>query len=356
LVVITIIGVLLSLLFPAVQAARESGRRTQCASNIRQIGMAVLSFESARTKLPTGGKGTDKTTKQTIFANHSLFTHLLPFIDQLRLYNKMDLAVSYRAPANLKTATHDFGLFVCPSNPFGQCRDSAGFGRCDYAATAYTDIDPATGYRNQSKRAEGALTVSSSDHASACGIPSAAIADGASNTIALIEDAGRFGPSSGAPYATLSPSADPYAGPFSTGDITDASGGSGLRAPWRWADPDASGIGISGPANARGFLDAGGHYVDKVINKNSGHIGGAAASTTPDGAGDTKGLFPLGEQGCPWGVPNCGPHEEPFSFHSGGCNVVMVDGCVRFASDRMSPLVLRALVTRSGDDDVPDDF
>ena len=50
----------------------------------------------------------------------------------------------------------------------------------------------------------------------------------------------------------------------------------------------------------------------------------------------------------PGASPNCGPHEEPFSFHSGGCNVVMVDGCVRFVNDRMSPLVLRALVTRSG--------
>ena len=67
-----------------------------------------LSFESARTKLPTGGKGTDKTTKQTIFANHSLFTHLLPFIDQLRLYNKVELAVSYRAPA--QSQDHDARL------------------------------------------------------------------------------------------------------------------------------------------------------------------------------------------------------------------------------------------------------
>jgi prepilin-type N-terminal cleavage/methylation domain-containing protein len=356
LVVISIIGILISLLLPAVQAAREAARRTSCANNVKQIGLAIASFESTWSKLPEGGKGTDKTTKETIFANQSMFTHLLPFIDQQRLHSKMDLTVSYRASANLKTAKTDFEVYVCPSNPFNQCRDAAGFGRLDYAATAYTDIDPETGYRNRSKRAEGALTVNSSARTALCGIPIAAIRDGASNTIAVIEDAGRFGPSSGAPYATLSASVDPYTGPFSQGDITDASGGSSLRACWRWADPDASGIGISGPANARGHLDANGHYVGKVINQNHASIGGVATAAIPDGSGDTKGLFPVGETGCPWAMGNCGPNEEPFSFHPNGCNLVMVDGCVRFASDQMSPLVLRALVTRAGDDDVPEEF
>ena len=192
------------------------------------------------------------------------------------------------------------------------------------------------------------------DGTSRTGVALSAVMDGASNTFAVIEDAGRLSPASvGTPYYTPSTFFETFTGTLSDGDVTDAPIGGvpaatgSLRAAWRWADPDAGGSGISGPANARGFLDASGKYAGKMINQNDYPIGGTPAASQVDSSGDTKGLYPQGERGCPWTTQNCGANDEPFSFHSGGCQVVMLDGSVRFLNEDLDPPTMRSLVTRS---------
>ena len=319
LVVVAVIGILIAMLLPAVQAARESARRSSCTNNLKQVGLGLANFESAYGKLPTGGEGTDYKTSppSTIFdaKEVSTFTLLLPFIEQKDVFDQFDLRYSYRdnrAPQNQAAAQYEIKTYLCPSSVQSDKKDPYGYGQLDYFATVYTDIDPATGLRNKATRMDGALAVPATATAN--------IADGTSNTIAVIEDAGRTYPT--VQFYTFSKYPDPACA-AGCADPADCTGTTQNRAVNRWADPDAGGSGVSGPPN----------NVLKYVNNNSIPFGGPAD--------------------CPWSTNNCGLNDEPFSFHTGGCNSVFVDGSVHFLAEAIDGLTMRRLVTRSEKAPVP---
>jgi hypothetical protein len=145
--------------------------------------------------------------------------------------------------------------------------------------------------------------------------------DGTSNTIMIIEDASRSYTSVGV-FGSGSARPSPLTAPVHSakGDPTSAVSGGNARRVYAWADPDAFGNGFSGPSNSTGSKVA-------KINNNASPVGGPTT--------------------CSWTVNNCGPNDEPFSFHTGGVTGVMGDGSVRFIRDSIDAVVLKYAIGAS---------
>ena len=203
LVVIAIIGVLVALLLPAIQASREAGRRTQCMDNMKQIALAVLHYETDRGSLPLAYTPND--TSDKLYGNcvgnlipktktkgnpsnklgkHFLLSFILPYIEGQSIYDKIDFAADWTASS---AVNEDIKEFICPS------ADT----RKKVYATDYTvliNIEPrnycrfieAAGLASK-KRPVEKLTGMLSDMP----LKTANVRDGLSKTFMLIESAGK---------------------------------------------------------------------------------------------------------------------------------------------------------------------
>ncbi len=112
LVVIAIIGILIALLLPAVQAAREAARRTQCTNNLKQLALALHNFHDARKSFPPGG-GTDS-TGQPLWSWSAL---VLPFIEEQSAQNLIDFDFTYNTTENSTAIKTLLPTYQCPSAP-----------------------------------------------------------------------------------------------------------------------------------------------------------------------------------------------------------------------------------------------
>ena len=107
---IAIIGILIALLLPAVQAAREAGRRSQCSNNLKQIGLGMQNYHDAHKRLPFGSSYNPNVT-----GNWCAF--LLPFIEEQNAYNLFNFNVALYAPANQNAVVSIINTYICPSDP-----------------------------------------------------------------------------------------------------------------------------------------------------------------------------------------------------------------------------------------------
>jgi prepilin-type N-terminal cleavage/methylation domain-containing protein len=121
LVVIAIIGILIALLLPAVQAAREAARRSQCKNNLRQVAIAMHNFHGVRKKFPAGAYTPSSATSNCPMYGHpNWFVYLMPYIEESALHSQMDLKkLTYEAPNAQLILGKVFPNMQCPSDPAG---------------------------------------------------------------------------------------------------------------------------------------------------------------------------------------------------------------------------------------------
>lgn len=122
---IAIIAILISLLLPAVQQAREAARRTQCRNNLKQIGLALHNYLDVHNGFPPAFVS-DISTTDTPGGEWSIHSRILPFLDQANLYNLADLSLAYDDPANGAIATQRVATYLCPSEVNDRARTSGG--------------------------------------------------------------------------------------------------------------------------------------------------------------------------------------------------------------------------------------
>ncbi len=137
LVVIAIIGVLVALLLPAVQSAREAARRAQCSNNLKQLGLALHNYETSFGTLPPSVvlSGTGSTVRW--WGGWSIHGRILPFLEQNSAFNSINFSIPYDTPQNTTVAAHSVTTFLCPTEEQTQPSDH-DFGKAGVTNYAWT--------------------------------------------------------------------------------------------------------------------------------------------------------------------------------------------------------------------------
>jgi prepilin-type N-terminal cleavage/methylation domain-containing protein/prepilin-type processing-associated H-X9-DG protein len=296
LVVIGIMGILVALLLPAVQSAREAARRATCQSNLRQVGLALEMFEQAYKCLPSATYG--KPYNELSPTVGSPFTRLLPFLEESSLLARYDSQLDWTAPENQAAVNTALAVYRCPSSPGeGVQRGIRLIGGPSYPdrtaavgdftavfSWGYPLAIPTTplGYDIW-----GVSALSPVDENNRYRTPTRLrVTDGATHTLTFVERA---------------------------------------ASTQRWV----SGAMVQeNPSTAADWAPWAGQGCVWILSYTEG-----GAAWAPAGLG-------------PCNV-NCSNHQGIYAFHAGGANVLFLDGRVAFLAEELEAETLFAMVTRS---------
>jgi prepilin-type N-terminal cleavage/methylation domain-containing protein/prepilin-type processing-associated H-X9-DG protein len=318
LVAIAIIAVLIALLLPAVQNAREAARRAQCTNNLKQIGLAIASYESSRACILSGyisasgplslfgvpGYNPDPQTNDN-GPGWGWLALLLPEVEQTPLYNAINFSLPTWVPHNGTAVLTQLSVYLCPSaiNPTPTCKmvdanlnllpvANQNFARANYQYNMGwndTSITPAsTNYDDPVKGCNGPIYRNSR-------VTYAGVTDGLSNTVFAGEKT-------------------PY--------LADAS--------WVGIVPGYRHFAYNAFASAgTGGLDVNYDYPGAILSSHSG-----------------PSLYEAPQVIHPPNSP-LGHTDEMYSLHPGGANVLMGDGSVRFIKQSVNLRTWQALCSRA---------
>jgi prepilin-type N-terminal cleavage/methylation domain-containing protein len=291
LVVIAIIGVLVALLLPAVQKARESANRVHCANNLKQIGLAILDYQASHGAYPPAWVDSPH--------NHAWSAYVLPYLDQENLAKLYQWNYNWDDPHNQAVVSTPLKVMVCPSTPYLEPFDNLGGGK----KAAVGDYAPLNLVPESPYRVLG-LAVPAADKRAGVpnqnsGVKLIDIKDGTSNTLMITEDAGR-------PTHYIRSGRGPVP-----------------SNPQKYFGCDNAKVGTDGRVTGAGWADRTSDIPPHGF--------------TPDGLA-CSGVCPV----------NCSNNNETFSFHPAGVNGVFADGSVHFISARISLRTFIDLATRQG--------
>ncbi|MEX0677116.1 MAG: DUF1559 domain-containing protein [Pirellulales bacterium] len=319
LVVIAIVGVLVALLLPAVQAARESARRSQCQNNLKQIGLAVQNFEDSKGQFPPSFEIAPGTVLSGNNGSWSIHGRILPYMEESAAYDLVNLDIAWDAQVGTGVPTMRVSFYQCPSEMNDTVRTKSG-DPYTYPLTYGFNLgtwfvyDPATG-----KAGEGAFAVNGK-------VRHASITDGTSQTLCAAEvkaftsyfrntsDPGPTPPAGPADLAAFAPGAQ-----FKLGlPLNDNTGHT------EWCDGRVHHSGITtvfAPNTEVLYKHTDGRTYD--IDYNSRQEGNSATAKTYAAV-------------------------TARSYHSGVVNAAFMDGSARTIRDDIDLALWRALSTRAG--------
>jgi prepilin-type N-terminal cleavage/methylation domain-containing protein/prepilin-type processing-associated H-X9-DG protein len=318
LVVIAIIGVLTALLLPAIQAARESARRSSCTNNMRQVGLAMHNFMDVNKRLPANGNYVWNGSAVTTTNAWSCMARILPFIEQENLFDGINFSMSYSTQTYISSKR--VGTFMCPSEA-----QDVGNGTDPNYGNKHWPINYVANSGTWRVLTAKSTTMLTGDGAFGPnkGRRAAEFTDGMSKTLACAEAKAfnnRIGGS--ANTATFS---TPLAPPVDISTLSLGTFNPNSHTHVEWVDGKVHETGFTTvfTPNTVVSYSAGGQIYDVDV-----------VLATESNAGDTYAAV------------------TSRSYHPEGVNALFMDGSVRFIQNSIELVIWRAMGTREGGESI----